>query len=179
MISADREWFLHEIECRDSEGALVAIEGDGTYLRYSDAIRSDEKLRRHVGPEELVRALTIILLCSDSYGYHPERLYIEQTYTIGRPSTTSAQADLVLFFGEENETESAFALWEIKAPSEYKPDSDPLIEHQLFAVAPLVSPSLLVYSTIQPSVADIECITIDYTAHKSFADWDKAGREAT
>ena len=179
-LSADhRAWFLTEIEGLDPTGEVVAIEDGGSYLRYCETIRSDETRQRKADPEELVRALTILLLCSPQYGYSPERLYIEQTHSIGRPSSSTAQVDLVIYFEEEDGSESAFALWEMKAPDAYKPDSDPLIEHQLFAVAPLVVPSLLVYSTVRPCRCEIECLTIDYTAHKSFTGWESTGREAT
>lgn len=179
LSDTERSWFLKEIEELDPDGSIVAIEGEGSYLRYSDAIRSDETRLRKADPEEFVRALTILLLCSPEYGYSPERLHIEQTHSIGRPSSSKAQIDLVIYFDEEDGTESTFAFWEMKAPDAYKPESDSLIEHQLFAVAPLVMPSLLVYSTIKPSKRAIECITIDYTAHKSYEGWDAAGREAT
>jgi hypothetical protein len=106
-------------------------------------------------------------------------MYLEQTHTIGRPSASTAQIDLILYFEEEDGSETVFAMWEMKAPDEYKPANDPLIEHQLFKTAPLVSPSLLVYSTVKPQTADIECITIDYTAHKTYQRWDSAGRPAT
>lgn len=80
---------------------------------------------------------------------------------------------------EEDGSETVFAMWEMKSPGEYKPSSDPLIEDQLFKTAPLVSPSLLVYSTVKNPVADIECITIDYTAYKTYRRWNDAGRPAT
>jgi hypothetical protein len=179
LSDANRKWFLQEIQALDPAGAIVALESGGTHLRYCDAIRSSETRHRRTDPEELVRALTIVLLCSDAYGYEPQRMYIEQTHTIGRPSASTAQVDLILFLGEEDGTESVFAMWEMKAPDEYKPASDPLIEHQLFGVAPLVSPSLLVYSTVKPRTRQIECITIDYKAHKTYAGWDAAAREST
>lgn len=179
LREVDRTWFITEIRALDPSGAIVSVEPDATHVRYCDAIRSGETRHRKADPEELVRALTLLLLCSDKYGYAPDRMYIEQTHTIGRPSASTAQIDLVLYFGETDGTESAFAMWEMKAPDEYKPASDPLIETQLFAVAPLVGPSLLVYSTVKPRVSDIECITIDYKAHKTYSGWNAAGRPST
>lgn len=153
--------------------------GSTKRLQYTSQIRSDETLQRAADPEELVRALTVCLLCSPAYGYEPTRLYLEQTHSIGRPSTSTAQVDLLIFFEEEDGSETVFAMWEMKAPSEYKPTNDPLIESQLFNTAPLLSPSLLVYSSIKPGTTDIECITIDYKAHKSYQRWDTAGRPST
>lgn len=179
MTTTDKAWFLREILRLDPSGDIVKVLGGDKQLQYTDKIRSDETRLRAANPEELVRALTICLLCSDSYGYQPERMYIEQTHSVGRPSKSTAQIDLVLNFQEEDGEETVFAMWEMKSPSEYRPDTDRLIEKQLFDTAPLISPSLLVYSTIIPQFAEIECITIDYKAHKSYARWDTAGRPAT
>jgi hypothetical protein len=181
LSAADRTWFLSQIQALDPAGDVVAVlpSGTATRLRYSNRFRSDETLLRAADPEELVRALTVCLLCSPKYGYQPERMYLEQTHSIGRPSSSTAQIDLIIFFEEEDGSETVFAMWEMKAPDEYKPNHDPLIDAQLFKVAPLVSPSLLVYSTVKPQVADIECLTIDYTAHKTYRRWDDAGRPAT
>jgi hypothetical protein len=181
LSTSDREWFFAEIERLDPQGEIVAIQTTGatTQLKYSDRFRCDETLLRNADSEELVRALTVCFLCSPQFGYSADRMYLEQTHTIGRPSASTAQIDLILFFEEEDGSETVFAMWEMKAPDEYKPTNDPLIEHQLFNTAPLVSPSLLVYSTIKPQAADIKCITIDYTAHKTYQHWDNAGRPAT
>lgn len=182
LSDADRAWFLAEIGRLDPTGDIVEVTESGTgttRLRYSDRFRSDETRLRNADPEELVRALTVCLLCSPKYGYLPERMYLEQTHTIGRPSSSTAQIDLVLFFEEEDGSETVFAMWEMKAPDEYKPDSDPMIDAQLFKTAPLVRPSLLVYSSIRPPTPEIECITIDYKAHKTYKRWNDAGRPAT
>lgn len=181
LSADDRAWFLREIPRLDPRGDIVAVltSGTTTRLRYSDRFRSDETLLRAADPEELVRALTVCLLCGPKYGYVPERMYLEQTHTIGRPSSSAAQIDLILFFEEEDGSETVFAMWEMKAPDEYKPTNDPMIDAQLFRTAPLVRPSLLVYSTIKPQVAEVECLTIDYKAHKTYARWNAAGRPAT
>lgn len=181
LSAADRSWFLAEIQALDPAGDLVEVMTNGptTRLRYSDRFRSDETLLRAADPEELVRALTVCLLCSTKYGYVPERMYLEQTHSIGRPSSSTAQIDLIIFFEEEDGSETVFAMWEMKAPDEYKPTKDPMIDDQLFKTAPLVSPSLLVYSSIRPQVAEIECVTIDYKAYKTYKRWDDAGRPAT
>jgi hypothetical protein len=179
LSDEDRQWFLQEIGRRDPSGSIAEVVTGGTGLRYAENIRSGENRLRQAYPEELVRALTICILCGEDYGYSQERMYIEQTHSIGRPSTSTAQIDLILYYAEEDGSETVFAMWEMKAPDEYKPNSDPLIKDQLFNTAPLVSPSLLVYSTVKPQVADIECITIDYKAHKTFESWNAAGRPAT
>ena len=179
LSDADRRWFLQEIQRLDPNGSMVQVVNDGARLLYSDIIRSDETRLRLADPEELVRALTLCILCSDKYGYSPERMHLEQTHSIGRPSTSTAQIDLILYFAENDGSETVFAMWEMKAPDEYKPDADPLIEDQLFNTAPLVSPSLLVYSTIKPGTPDIECITVDYKAHKAYGRWNATERPAT
>jgi hypothetical protein len=179
LSAADRQWFLDRIKALDPNQRVVSVAAQGSRLVYSDAIRSDENKDRAADDEELVRALTLCLLCSGEYGYEPERLYIEQTHTIGRPSTSSAQIDIVLYYLEEDGSETVFAMWEVKNPSAYNSELETAVEHQLFGTAPLISPSLLVYSTILPQRAEIECMTIDYTAHKTFAGWDRAGRPHT
>lgn len=181
LTATDQAWFIGEIRRLDPDGAVVAVVTTSgvTQLHYSDRIRSDETLVRPATAEELVRGLTVCLLCSTQYGYAPERLYLERTYSIGRPSSSTAQIDLILYFEEEDGSETAFAMWEMKAPDTYNPSSDPLIADQLFNVAPLVSPSLLVYATVKPQVADIDCLTIDYTAYKTYSRWVDAGRPAT
>jgi len=179
LSASDRQWFLNEIVRLDPTGELVDVVNGGAQLRYSDKIRSDETRLRKAETEELVRAVIVGLLCSPIYGYEPERMYIERTYSIGRPSATTAQVDLILYFEEEDGSETAFAMWEMKAPDEYKPATDPLIEKQLFDTAPLVAPSLLVYASVRPQNSSVECVTVDYTAHKSYASWDSAGRPST
>lgn len=178
LSSGDRAWFIGEIQRLDPTGDIVEVLSAGARLRYTDKIRSDETLLRNADPEELVRALIICLLCSDAYGYAPERMYMEQTHTIGRPSSSGAQVDLIIYYLEGG-AETAFAMWEMKAPDAYHPANDPLIEKQLFSTAPLISPSFLVYATVKPRTADIECITIDHKAYKTYARWDMAGRPAT
>lgn len=100
FTSSDRDWFLAQIEASDPTGELVALVnvGGSTRLHYSDRIRSDETRVRASDPEELVRALTVCLLCGPKYGYSPDRIYLEQTHSIGRPSASAAQIDLILFF---------------------------------------------------------------------------------
>lgn len=179
LAAADKQWFLDEIARVDPDGRVVVATAGGTRLVYDAVIRSDENRDRPADDEELVRALTLCLLCSPEYGYAPERMYLEQSHTIGRPSTSGAQVDIVLFYLEEDGSETVFAMWEVKAPDKYDAEMDAAIEHQLFKTAPLISPTLLVYSTIKPQKPAIECMTIDYTAHKTFAGWDRAGRPHT
>ncbi|MFF7682409.1 hypothetical protein ACFZA2_06550 [Microbacterium sp. NPDC007973] len=181
MSEADRAWFVEAIRSVDPDQRVVSVsEVQGVrQIHYSEQIRSGETRHRNADPEELARALAIALLCSGRYGYSPERMYIEQGHSIGRPSASRAQVDLVLYYLEEDGSETVFAMWEFKSPDEYKPDTDPLIEKQLFDTAPLLAPSLLVYATVKPQVADIECITIDYGAHKSFERWNAVGRPST
>lgn len=181
VTAEERDWYLDEIRRLDPNSEVVSIVTSAGVpkLRYVDAFRSDETLLRQAEAEELVRALTVCKLCDEAYGYQAGRMYLEQTHSIGRPSTSRAQIDLVLYFGEEDGSETVFAMWEMKAADMYRPSDDALIKDQLFSTAPLVSPSLLVYSTYRPGADDLECITIDYKAHKSYERWDADGRPAT
>jgi type I restriction enzyme M protein len=172
-----REWFFGRIEAADVQHHVVTVDDSRTRIRYDSAIRSDENRDREATDEELVRALTLCLLASDAYEYPVKSFYIEKRYTIGHPSTSGAEVDLIIY----DDDDLPFAMWEMKAPDEYDPDKEVALRHQLFATAPLLGePRLLAYSTIYPRTpADISCLTIDYADYKTFDAWDAAGRPAT
>jgi type I restriction enzyme M protein len=172
-----RAWYLAHITAADPGGAVVAVQPDAARLRYSEAIRSDEDRLRAVTDEELVRALTLCLLASPQYGYPVDSFYIERRYTIGHPSRSGAEVDLIIYDADA----LPFAMWEMKSPDAYDAAEEQSIRNQLFNTAPqLGEPRLLVYSTIPVSEPpDILCKTIDYSHFKSFDTWDSAGRPYT
>jgi len=179
LSAQERAWYEKQIVGLDAGRGLVTLAA-GNYVVYSDRFRFGESRHRKGDPEELVRAVTVLLLCGEEYGYEPERLFLEETFTIGRGQTSGAQVDIVVYFAEEDGAETAFAMIELKQPSEYKPASDPFIRGQLFNTAKQLNPTLLTYGTVLPSGdAVFECITIDYTTYKDFDNWDSEGRPTT
>ncbi len=180
LTTEERTWFRDAIESLDAGKALVTLAHDGQSVRYADVIRSSESRVRAADPEELTRAVVVLLLCSDEYGYKPESLHLERSFTIGRGVTSGAQVDIIVYNEDGGVHETAFAMVELKAPSEYKPNTDSAIRKQLFDTAKQVNPTLLTYGTVRPTgVPKFECITIDYTMYKDYEKWDEEGRPAT
>ena len=72
-----------------------------------------------------------------------------------------------------------YAIFEIKAASEYTKEENDAIKNQLFGTAPLVgSPKLLVYATVEPQGTrpKIRAVCIDYSKYKSYDVWNEDGR---
>lgn len=174
---AEREQLVTSLVELDSAGVMVSYSAEANEFIYSPSIRSDEDAARTADSEEFARALTLALLATDTYAYSAERFYIEKYYTIGHPSTSGAEVDLIIY----DEDGLPFAMWEMKEPGTYQRDMERAIRNQLFATAPMLGePRLLVYSTITgTSSPAIECMVIDYTAFKTYEAWDAAGRPHT
>ena len=142
-----RRWFADNIQHLDSHAKVVTVDLKAGLVRYHASLRCDEALQRPANDEELVRALTLVILASNHYGYGLDSFYIEKYYKHGHPSSKQDEVDLVLFDPDD----LPFALWEFKAPSDFKKNADDYIRYQLFGTAPLVgAPKFLVYATGVP-----------------------------
>jgi type I restriction enzyme M protein len=172
----ESEWYANTLAGLNLTPPPAIIDLGPGLVTYDSAVRSDESRVRPVTDEELVRALALGLLNNSAYRYPLDRMYIERYYTIGRPSTSRAEVDLILYDPDG----LPFAMWELKAPDAYDTDMAPSIRDQLFRTAPqLGEPSLLVFATIDPSApASFRCLVIDYTQHKDYDSWVAAGSPA-
>lgn len=177
MKQEDREWFIEQIGLLDPTGSVVTYDAENNRLHFSEAVRSGETRNRDASePEELTRALIMCRLTQPEYGYKAENFSIEETYTIGHPTTSGAQVDLIIYDGDDQ----PFVMCEIKEPAKYVSDEAVAIKHQLFATAPQVHvPSCLVYATYRPHADDLEAKTIDYSLYKDYDEWVAAGGPCT
>lgn len=174
-----RSWYYNQIERFDPEYKIVRVNRDTNIIHYDreSGIRSDENYEKAATPEELVRALTLTILISNSFRYEARFMYFERRYTIGHPGSI-AEVDLIIYDHED----LAFATWEMKSSEEYGTNQDYYIENQLFNPAPNIGASkYLVYSTIHPNTVEPELTlkVINYIDYKTFESWVAAGRPTT
>lgn len=171
----DEQWFFEKIHITDPNEKVIKIDQNSRLITYTSDLRSDENNIKSIEPEELVHALTIAILTSKIYNYKITCLYHEKYYPHGSTGSLSDEVDILI----EDEDRLPYAMWEIKAPDEYKKSEEKAIKHQLFGTAPLVvGVKLLVYATINPKGknADIEIKCIDYIKYKSYESWIDAGK---
>lgn len=174
VTDENKAWYIRHIRALDPDGKVVVVDEETNRVVYNPEIRSDEDLTRLLAPEELVRALTLVILTSAKYRYEPRFFTIERHYSIGRPSEARAEIDLIIY----EEDNLAFSVWDFKAPDEFSDRPDYWIKHQLFEPAPLIgAPKYLVYATIFPNTAKPELTlrTIDYQEYTTFEKWVEQG----
>jgi len=175
FTESDKQWFIDKIYNLDPDANVVRVDMKNNKIIYHDCIKSDESNERILIPEELVRALIMVLLNSSKYRYEPEFFYIEKYYSIGRPSSSRAEIDLIIY----EKDNLAFSVWEIKSPEDFYKRQDHWIQHQLFDPAPLIgAPKYLVYATIFPDgdKPKLTLLNIDYQEHQDFDSWLKNNR---
>lgn len=119
-------------------------------------------------------AVLIALLHSKEYRYPLQAIGHEIHFAHGSKGSKSDEVDVLIRDGDG----LPYAMFELKAASEFDADRNEAIKSQLFGTAPLVgAPKLLVYATIEPKGAapKIKAVCIDYTKHKSYDAWKDDG----
>jgi len=172
LTAQEREWYFAAIE--GLGGAAVTVDRAAETVTYNSAIESHESHVKSADAEELAHAVMIGLLHSKDYKYPLGILGHEIHFAHGSKGSMSDEVDILV----RDSDQLPYALVELKAASQFIKDKSDAIKNQLFGTAPLVgSPKLLVYATVEPKGAKpkIRAICIDYTKHKSYEDWRKAG----
>ncbi|MGQ2958563.1 MULTISPECIES: hypothetical protein [Alphaproteobacteria] len=168
LSDQEREWYFEAIA--NFGGAAVVGDPATQTITYNGQIRSDESHVKTADPEELAHAVAISLLHSDTYSYPLTALGHEIHYAHGSKGSMSDEVDILI----SDPDGLPYAVWELKAASEYEAEKKDAIRNQLFGTATLVgSPKLLVYATVDPkgSSSKIKCICIDYTKYKTYDSW--------
>lgn len=176
LNETEKQWYINHINRLDPQNQIVKVDLENSKIIYSQDIMSDESLTREATPEELVRALALCMLCSNEYRYECKYFYIEKYYSIGRPSQSRAEIDLIIY----DHDELAFSVWEFKSAEDYEVRPEYYIEHQLYDPAPLIgAPKYLVYATILPQgdKPTFKLINIDYQKYPTFEKWVSEGQE--
>lgn len=168
----DREWYFAAID--GLGGGAVVCDRAADTVTYHGRIASHESHVKTATPEELAHAVLIGLLHSKSFGYALDALGHEIHYAHGSKGSKSDEVDVLI----KDPDGLPYAIFEIKAASEFVREQADAIKNQLFGTAPLVgSPKVLVYATVEPRTAtpSIKAMCIDYTKHKSFETWRNGG----
>ena len=170
--TAEQRWYFTAIESLAS--SAVSIDQDNGTVTYDSRIMSDESHVKAVGPEELVHATVIGLLCSSAYNYPVEAIGHEMHFAHGSRGSNADEVDIIVYDSDA----LPFALIELKPHHDFEREKYQAIQYQLFGTAPLAgAPRLLVYATVEPQGAEpsLKAICIDYTRFKTFEAWRDAG----
>ena len=159
----------------DPEQQYVEIDIDRRVVRYCDEIIQHEAISSYVGDEEPVRAYYIAWLCTEG-GYAPAAIELEKRYAFGRAS----HSELDIRVRREDANDEAFALIELKAPSDWIGVEDSRIEGQLFAMAGSdVRTEVLALGTADigaDGTVVVRAVVIAYENALSYGSWRDGGR---
>jgi type I restriction enzyme M protein len=158
----------------DPSGEFVALDVATRQVHYGADIVQHEVIRDYVGDEEPVRAYFVAWLCTAG-GYPANAVELERRYSFGRGS----HVELDIRIGRDGDPGTAYALVEMKAPSDWLDEQDPRIEGQLFAPAGQEPDcSLLSLATVEVGDGEvaIKTVTIAYEPTLTYARWVGAGR---
>ncbi len=172
LTDKERNWYFDALDALG--GAAVVGDRAANTVTYNSAIASDESHVKSGDPEELAHAVLIALLHNKPYSYPFSALGHEIHFAHGSKGSKSDEVDVLI----RDADGLPYAMFELKAASEFDADRDEAIKSQLFGTAPLVgSPKLLVYATVEPkgATAKIRAVCIDYTKHKSYEAWRDEG----
>ena len=170
--TAEQQWYFKAIESLTS--SAVSVDQDAGTITYDSRIRSDESHVKTIGPEELVHATTIGLLCSSAYNYPVEAVGHEIHFAHGSRGSNADEVDTIVYDSDG----LPFALVELKSHDDFESEKYNAIQYQLFGTAPLAgAPRLLVYATVEPRGPEpsLKAICIDYAKYKTFEAWRDAG----
>jgi type I restriction enzyme M protein len=131
LTDKQRKWYYDQIEQADPLHQVVTVDRTINTLTYAASIRTDEPGTKAADPEELVHALAMCLLATDTYKYHPESFYHEKYYRHGSVGSTRDEVDLIVYDNDD----LPFAVWEFKAADDYKKFLEKAIRYQLFGTA--------------------------------------------
>jgi type I restriction enzyme M protein len=172
LTDIEKAWYFDALD--HLGGAAVTCDRANNTVTYNALIASDESHVKSADPEELAHAVLIAMLHSKEYCYPLNAIGHEMHYAHGSKGSKSDEVDALI----RDVDGLPYAMFELKAASEFDADKDEAIKNQLFGTAPLVgSPKLLIYATIEPKGATpkIRAICIDYTKHKSYETWRDEG----
>lgn len=164
---------IAEVQRLDPDGDVVSLDVAAKTLQYATDIKCHESISALAG-EEIVRAYVVTWLVTVG-GYPSSRLELEKRYDYGRKS----QGELDIRIAQLD-SESAYALIEIKQPHEYNGETDQAINGQLFAYAGREADtqvvSLMTVGVSAEGAPLIRSITVDFVAHSHFDAWVSAKR---
>ncbi len=185
-LTIDQKKVLTEqIKALDEAGSIVTVTpgpdfkgGTISYNKQSGITFRESNFR--LTDEEYVRAWLLVRLIT-KLGYPADRIEVEHTYTIGRPSPTYAQIDIRIHTKDSviGEKEKIFMLIETKRPDEFDSYVS-LIDDQLFATGrDEVSRGLryVVWHTVEfrgDEPRDF-CMVIDFKQFTEHRAWVEAG----
>ncbi len=178
----ERASFYTSFAYLDANKDFVITDKDTDALTYTDRIKSHEKISGRPSDEELTRALILLHFIYD-YGFDPDRIEIEDRFTIGGRRDEKARAietDIIL----KNKANKIESICEIKRIHDYHGVEDKSIKKQLFdpfngIVKYHTARFLYHLSTdvpISPDHFPLHCIAIDTSIAKTYEDWIGQGR---
>ena len=179
----ERLCFYNAILHLDSEKEFVIVDKDNDVLAYNHMkIKSEEKISGRPTDEELTRCLILLNLIKN-YGYKPEKIEIENTFSIGGRRDEAARAietDIII----KNEQETIEMICEVKRIHDYKGVDDSSIRKQLFDphnnIVKYNSAKYLFYLSLDVPLSKdqfpLNCIGIDTNVSKTYDEWTKQGR---
>jgi type I restriction enzyme M protein len=185
LTAAQKKALTAQIKALDRKGEIVSLTpgpdfrgGTITYKKESGIILGEGGFR--LTDEEYVRAWLVVRLVK-SLGYPVDRIELEHTYTIGRPSPTKAQIDIRVHARESviGKKERVFMLIEAKRPDDFA-SYEKLIDDQLFATGrDEVSRGLryAVWHTVEFHGEEPRdcCIVVDFKDYTEYRAWVEAG----
>ena len=185
LLAQQKKSLAAEIKALDPKGKIVALApgpdfrgGSITYNKDAGIILGESSFR--LTDEEYVRAWLVVRLVQ-KLGYPADRIEIEHTYTIGRPSPTRAQIDIRIHARDSviGKKEKVFMLVEAKRPDDFT-SYEKLLDDQLFATGrDEVSRGLryAVWHTVEFHGDEPRdcCIIIDFKEFTEYRAWVEAG----
>ena len=179
----ERVCFYDAILYLDGEDEFVSVDKDNNTLTYNEGkIESEEKISGVPNDEELTRCLILLNLIKH-YGYEPERIKIEDSFSIGGRNPDGARAvetDIII----KNKREEIDIICEVKRIHEYNGIDDTAIKNQLFDpyenIIKYNSARYLFFLSLDvPLRKDqfpLNCIGIDTRISKTYTSWTQQGR---
>lgn len=185
LSTEQKNTLFTQIRALDPKGEIVSLTpgpdfrgGSISYSKESGIILGELAFR--LNDEEYVRAWLLVRLIK-KLGYPADRVELEHTYTIGRPSPTKAQIDIRIHARDSviGKKERVFMLIEVKRPDEFT-SYEKLLDDQLFATGrDEVSRGLryVVWHTVEFRGDEPRdcCIIIDFKEYTEHRAWVEAG----
>ena len=180
----ERIAFYNAIAFLDPERIYVYHDKDSDTLSYADKIKSHEKISGKPGDEELTRALILLHLVI-TYGYSPETIEIENSFSIGGRREEGARAveiDICI----KNIKGEIEVLCEVKRIQNYLGTNDTSIKKQLFDpfenVIKYSKAKYLFHLSVDVPINKehfpLNCIGIDTSISKTYIEWVNQGRSS-
>lgn len=178
----ERKAFYNSIVHLDPEKKFVIADKENDTLRYTDNIKSHEKIAGTPGDEELTRALILLHLIK-SYSYDASKIEIENSFEIGGRREEKARAvetDICI----NDSTGNIEILCEVKSINHFLGTEDSSIRKQLFHpfenIVKYNKAKYLFYLAsdvpLNKNHFPLQCIGIDTTVCKTYNEWEKQGK---